>query len=63
VVKGPKAYEGRFGQKTRPRFTAAVGFEAPPASDQDVCADQRVAHCSMRFESLSGNAVDSEEMP
>jgi hypothetical protein len=58
----PHAYEGRFGQKTGPRFTAAIGFEAPPARNQDVSADQRVAQRSMRFESLSRGAVDSEEM-
>jgi len=61
-VRWPHAYEGRFGQKPGPRFTAAVGFEAPPARNQDMSADKRIAQGSMRFESLSRGTVDSEEM-
>ncbi|HEY1883357.1 MAG TPA: hypothetical protein VGG51_10005 [Candidatus Cybelea sp.] len=44
-----------------PRFTAAVSSEAPPASDQDVSADERIAQCPVGFKSLAGGAVDSEE--
>jgi hypothetical protein len=61
-VSARNAYERRFGKKACPRFTAPVGFEAPPACNQDVSADQRVAQGSMRFESLSRGAVDGEEM-
>lgn len=60
-MNGPNVHEGRFGQKMGPRFTAAVSSEAPPASDQDVSADERIAQCPVGFKSLAGGAVDSEE--